>query len=427
MTRRSERGPRWSLTSRRPYPTARRPSKAADVRFNAPMVWDEQLPAAWVLLGAEADAMLRTAVESTGATYHGSRRRSVRHRPGRSLVVRYSVELTDARGHRRESITAVVDRNGPPDGTLVLEADGLAVGLFRHPHDPYLPGLLAATTTGASDGPRPDLALVSYRPCDRAVVRARHADGRTEYLKVVEPEDFADVLARHLAAAPVPAPEVLRADDDLAIVVLAELPGRPLRDAVLDGAEVPDPGRLLEMLGRLARAPLDLDVARLGPLAAAPRHAALLRSILPASRRRIDRFVEALGEVELDERRVIHGDLHPGQVFVDGGRLTGLVDLDDAGRGDPVDDLATHLAHLSTLLVTRRSAAGNAHLAATLTAFEAVTDPPGLHRRVAAHVFALAAGPHRVQREGWEGASRRRLDLAERWLRGDVASLKSRG
>jgi aminoglycoside phosphotransferase (APT) family kinase protein len=37
----------------------------------------------------------------------------------------------------------------------------------------------------------------------------------------------------------------------------------------------------------------------------------------------------------------IHGDLQPTHVFVEGERITGVIDWSEAGRGDPVFDLAT--------------------------------------------------------------------------------------
>ena len=37
----------------------------------------------------------------------------------------------------------------------------------------------------------------------------------------------------------------------------------------------------------------------------------------------------------------MHLDFHPGNVLVDGGRVTGVVDWDGAGRGDRLFDLVT--------------------------------------------------------------------------------------
>ena len=40
------------------------------------------------------------------------------------------------------------------------------------------------------------------------------------------------------------------------------------------------------------------------------------------------------------ERVWIHGDLHPGNILVDDGRLTALIDFGDVTAGDPAYDLA---------------------------------------------------------------------------------------
>jgi aminoglycoside phosphotransferase (APT) family kinase protein len=49
-----------------------------------------------------------------------------------------------------------------------------------------------------------------------------------------------------------------------------------------------------------------------------------------------------------------HGDLHIAHVFVDGDELTGIIDWSEAGRGDPLRDVATmtlgHPEHLDDVL-----------------------------------------------------------------------------
>ena len=44
-----------------------------------------------------------------------------------------------------------------------------------------------------------------------------------------------------------------------------------------------------------------------------------------------------------------HGDFHEGQLFVAGGVITGVLDVDTVGPGRRADDLACLLAHLSTV------------------------------------------------------------------------------
>src|SRR5690606_33804762 len=50
--------------------------------------------------------------------------------------------------------------------------------------------------------------------------------------------------------------------------------------------------------------------------------------------------------------KTIHGDLHLGQIFVDPDSpltITGVLDIDTAGTGDPADDAAALYGHLEVL------------------------------------------------------------------------------
>lgn len=51
-------------------------------------------------------------------------------------------------------------------------------------------------------------------------------------------------------------------------------------------------------------------------------------------------WAEALAAEEASAATWIHGDLHPGNVLVDRGRLSGVVDWGDLAQGDPATDLA---------------------------------------------------------------------------------------
>ncbi len=51
--------------------------------------------------------------------------------------------------------------------------------------------------------------------------------------------------------------------------------------------------------------------------------------------------------------QTIHGDLHLGQLFVEGSEITGLIDVDTAGRGAAGEDAAAFIAHaLASALLT---------------------------------------------------------------------------
>jgi aminoglycoside phosphotransferase (APT) family kinase protein len=114
----------------------------------------------------------------------------------------------------------------------------------------------------------------------------------------------------------------------------------------------------------------------------------------------------------------VHGDFYEGQLLVDGGRICGLLDVDTAGPGDRLDDLACLLGHLSVLGQIDRDRAPiiNGAGATYLQAFESVVSPAALRCRVAAVVVSLATGSHRVQERAWQATTRRRLELAEKWL-----------
>ena len=52
----------------------------------------------------------------------------------------------------------------------------------------------------------------------------------------------------------------------------------------------------------------------------------------------------------------IHGDLHPGNLLVRDGRLSGVLDFGDVTAGDPATDLSVGWMLLSGLRAIRRSA-----------------------------------------------------------------------
>jgi hypothetical protein len=122
----------------------------------------------------------------------------------------------------------------------------------------------------------------------------------------------------------------------------------------------------------------------------------------------------------------VHGDFYDNQLQVAAGRITGLLDIDTAGPGDRLDDLACLLGHLSVLghIYPGRAAAINRLGGRYLAAFESTVDQADLRHRIAAVVLSLASGPHRVQQPGWPAATRRRLVLAQRWV--DSAQARSR-
>lgn len=197
----------------------------------------------------------------------------------------------------------------------------------------------------------------------------------------------------------------------------AGLPGLTLRRA-LDGHgfDRPGPAGLLGLLDDLPA----VGTAMVGtPSASVARHGHLVAAVVPELAERISRLVGAV-EVGFDSKAhevPVHGDLHDGQLLVDGGRISGLLDVDTAGNGDRITDLSTLVGHLSTLaLSSRRRSAVERYAARLLGGFDATVEPARLRREVAAVVLGLATGPFRVQQPGWADETGRRVALAEQWL-----------
>src|SRR5688572_23070137 len=197
---------------------------------------DPALPALPVLLGRPAD-LLDAALAPAGGRVGRVEPRQATWRPGRSLTVRYDARVTWPDGAATdEMLVATTGRLHP--SALVLEAGDVQVGVWRVPHDPWLPGL-AAITDPARLGPlldaldvapgRAEHRIVSYRPGRRAVVRVRRA-GVTLFVKVTRPDQAQPLHDRHVALAPaVPVPRSLGVDPARGLVVLQGLGGTLLR------------------------------------------------------------------------------------------------------------------------------------------------------------------------------------------------------
>ena len=399
---------------------------------------DALLPALTVLLGAGARQVVGAAVRAAGGEVVTLRRREVLYRPGRRASVRYDATVRWAGGPAvLETLVAIVDVDGPPAGTLVVSAGDLAVGLVRYPEDPALPGLRSAVSAAAVAARLgvPDeavaLDVVTYRPGRRAVVRvrvgegSRGAAGYERYLKVVPPDELEPLISR-LAALDgyVPVPQVVATWPKDGTIVLAALAGRTIREVLLTGDRaavdgLPDGSALIDLLDRLPPPAVGPTVSvSHGPLARTTGHAGLLAAVMPDERERLEALVGRLGRpAGAGPVVATHGDLHEAQLLVEGSRVVGILDVDGAGPGRRVHDLATLLGHLVALgdAVPRRRAAIDRWRGRLEPAFERAVDPVELRRTTAAALVGLATGPFRVQSPAWRRQVRRRIASAEAW------------
>lgn len=393
-----------------------------------------------LLSGPGAAEMLRLAVAGDGEsgdtraagvphTGHLSRWHaevaSVHHRPGAGVSIVYRVQYAVGETRVKEHLVASTVSLPPTPGVAVLHHDDQAVRVWRRADDPFLPGLSACLDVGEvarwlrEDPPDPGARshLLSYRPTRRAVIR--YVSGqRTCYLKVLPEAKVTRLERRHemLAAGGVPAPHVLGRPHPT-VLMLAASRGRPLAEAIATARshpeDLPDPQEILAWLDRLPAEVLDLT-RRASWVDRIDFHAAAARSALPDQHTRIDAVEQAVRDALARRPRPptvpTHGDFYEANIFTDGPRVSGVIDLDSLGPGAREDDLATLLGHM---VVLRRLAPTTYPHTDELTrewfwALAGTCDAVALAARTAGVVLSLVAGTSREQGMG-------RLVAAEEW------------
>lgn len=253
-------------------------------------------------------------------------------------------------------------------GLRVREETGLVLEgtarVWMHPADPHLPALAPTAFGDAAAALLARLGIegaqlpeiVGYRPGRRAVLRVRTA-AREVWVKVVRPRRIERIVLAHAAlrenGLPVPA---VRGWSPEGLMVLDAAEG-------LAATEAPwQPERFLDEVSRLrdelARIRLEWP-ARTSLRERMPWYLDRLRAPLPSRQAQLAAIESAVVGIDPPEDDVagatVHGDLHLGQLFLAGGRVTGLIDVDTAGLGAPQDDAAAFIAHAAaSALLTER-------------------------------------------------------------------------
>lgn len=229
--------------------------------------------------------------------------------------------------------------------------------IWVHPADPYLPALAPAAFSQAAETLLARLGVVAmepprivgYRAGRRAVLRVA-VRGGVRWIKVVPPRRVERIVDTHrrLADAGLPMADLVGwSADGLVVFDQARGTGAP------DVAWRPD--ALLDAVDGLRRALAAVPLAHAARVGLAERrdwYAARFREGADSAREaraaRVADLLERVGRAWRDDepRKTIHGDLHFGQLFLDGGGgISGLIDVDTTGRGDPDDDAAAFIAH----------------------------------------------------------------------------------
>jgi Ser/Thr protein kinase RdoA (MazF antagonist) len=199
------------------------------------------------------------------------------------------------------------------------------------------------------------LEKLKVKPGRRRTLRARGSEGST--IVKLYTSDRASVVARRVASLATGPPEpvvpaVLHVDPRLHLVVLSDVPGRPVREALL-GGDLATCSRVGAALGAWHAAWHGVGPA---PLSAHPidRELEILRSCAESSAPLLGRAVaSALPRLsgEWACTTVVHRDLYEEQVLA--GERVGLIDLDDTALGPPELDVGNLLAHVELLELRR--------------------------------------------------------------------------
>jgi hypothetical protein len=407
--------------------------------MTAPLA-DPELPAVATLLGDGVAELAARWLGARGGALRDLRRERVLYRPGRSIAVVFAAAVAwDGPG-------------GEADERLVAAAGPGSEGpdMWLYPIDPGLPALarladdgfveVLAARAGLPDAPL-ELSDRAYRPLRRATVELAAVEERlvfsrrparvapvtartAAYLKALRPGHVEPVRRRlALLGRSLPVPACLVADEDLGMLVVEERPGRTLQRALRDGdGPPPAPERLIELLDAVARTGAPLLGGGARPRTTAERiqgPVRLLKAVLPEQAARLERLAQAFGDDAAEPVVATHDDFHPSQLLVDDdGEVVGLLDVDGAGPGRRVDDLASMLGRVWTSGAEggRGSERFAAYAERLYWSFAAVAGPRELSRQTAAVVLGRATGPFRAQQHDWRARSLRRLELAERWL-----------
>jgi hypothetical protein len=393
-----------------------------------------------LLTGDEVGNLLRSAVQHAGGVLQSWALDHIDANPQRSTTATYVASVEWPHGIRKELLGVSARAGGlaHTDERATIFADGdREVAVWIYPRDPDLPGLeraaypteMAAVLNEYHVFPTPvgvdqiRLDMIGYRPRRRAVLKCTvTSPPHVLYVKVLRERLFESVKARHelLLEAGVPAPPILAATSDH-LLVLDELPGRPLARAIFDEEPPTTAERLIRVLDAMPASVAELE--RRPPWSDAVKHyARMVSQAMPSLATRLDWMAEQITdglEGCPEGQEPTHGDFHEGQIHVRNGHVSGILDIDTVGPGRRADDLACLVAHLSTVQrMNARQTERVHHLLRTwVPVFDERVDATELRLRAAAVIISLATGPYRSQEPQWERETLQIVDAAEALVR----------
>lgn len=313
----------------------------------------------------DAAGILRRLAASTGRELLSFRQQDLEP-VSDGIILGYACTLR-APDDQVEHVTIYV--NTSPDAPvgehtvqLVDRATGDRLTAWTYPQDPSLPSLPAVSYPEAAgvvlakfgiEAAGATLTMESYRPGKRAVLRV-DTGGTQHFAKVVQPALAATIHDLHVAlhAAGLPVPRSL-GYSEAGLLLLERMPGDPALEHV---ASIADDPRFLQGVEHVCAqlASVRVGVAARESLARradwyAARMAETSPVLAPRAADIVARVQALYASTAVPTPVTVHGDLHLGQLLVDRHepwRITGLIDIDTAGLGDPADDAAALAAHI---------------------------------------------------------------------------------
>ncbi|MCC9192717.1 phosphotransferase [Arthrobacter sp. zg-Y916] len=364
------------------------------------------------------------------------------HRPGAGVSALYRIRAINRGGATLSLYAGATTSRTPLSAPAAVRTslNGTPLSLWLHPYDPLLPSLAWALDPGQAAArifERPQLTadgaglrLAAYRPLRRAVVHAA-VPGQNAYIKVLQLGQEKELILRHrlLAGTAVPAAGLVPPPGAAGTwpggaVVLSELHGAPMLRALESGA-APGPEELSGLLDQLPEAALSLK-RRPAWSERARAYGRSAAAVLPGQAGRISAMARKIEELTaaLDPGPVVpvHGDFYEGNLLVDGGRITGVLDVDGMGPGHRVDDLACFTGHLAVLAELAPGSALEQALADYRQGFDAAaaaagSSPEALAARAAGVALSLVPGARAGRLTRAENAAAR-LEAAAKLLSG---------
>jgi aminoglycoside phosphotransferase (APT) family kinase protein len=413
---------------------------------------DQALPGLSIVLDNDRlAAELRAARQSV--PIGRARRTYARYKPGRSCVVAYELEVGGsrldvyARAHTREAFVRRArqladepDERAPLGSGVALQEAAVIVRPFTG--DRRIPALgelwdedrrrrlLAELLPHDPSLWSAELETLRYRPERRYTCRLT-VGGEPRVALKAYPERTYPTASHAITAfrgCGVPRiPRLLASSERHRILVFEWLSGgrldRVMASSDFDPAEVEPVGRALAELhlhptaGLTTKDPRD----RAAFMVKRARWVAAVDEELASRTTRLARRLAARLAEAKSEERAIHGDFSPAQVLLNAASPA-IIDLDDAGSGDPARDLGSFAAQLERRAIDGGIPAGRVEpfRQALLSGYEArggtSVDPAQLRLWTAVELLARAPGAFRRRGKAWRERVRARVARAEEVL-----------